>query len=128
VIAALLPLADMHDAAEKGSGGEDDRTRGEPAAIREHDSRDTTVGERQRVRCRFDDRQSSHGGDGRLHRGGVELAVGRRARPLHGRTLATVEQAELDSGGVGDAAHQAVERIDLTHDMTLAETADGRVA
>ena len=58
----------------------------------------------------------------------VELAVGLRARPAHRRTLAAVEHAELDAGLVGDAAHQAVERIDLAHQMALAEPADRRVA
>ncbi len=38
------------------------------------------------------------------------------------------KQPELDAGGVGDAAHEAVERIDLAHQMALAEPADGRVA
>ena len=30
--------------------------------------------------------------------------------------------------GIGDAAHQAVERIDLAHQMALAEPADRRIA
>ena len=63
-----------------------------------------------------------------LHRLPVELAVGLGARTAHGRTLAAVEHAELDAGRVGDAAHQAVQRIDLAHQMALAEPADRRVA
>src|SRR5205807_368434 len=59
---------------------------------------------------------------------GVKLAVGLRARAADGRALAAVEYPELDPGLVGDAAHQAIERIDLTHQMTLAEAADRRVA
>ena len=31
-------------------------------------------------------------------------------------------------GGVGHPAHQPVERIDLAHQMALAQAADGRVA
>ena len=58
----------------------------------------------------------------------IELAVGLGARPLHGRTLGAVQHAELDAGLVDDAAHQPVERIDLAHEMPLAEAADGRVA
>ena len=68
------------------------------------------------------------GGDLRLHGGAIERAVGLRARAAHGRTLAPVQDAELDAGAVGDAAHQAVERIDLAHQMALAEPADRRVA
>ena len=29
---------------------------------------------------------------------------------------------------IGDAAHQAVERVDLAHEMALAKAADGRIA
>ena len=29
---------------------------------------------------------------------------------------------------VGDPAHQAVQRVDLAHEMALAEPADGRIA
>ena len=60
--------------------------------------------------------------------GAVELAVGLGARALHGRALGAVEQPELDAGRVGHPAHQAVERIDLAHQVALAEPADGRVA
>ena len=60
--------------------------------------------------------------------GGIKLAVGLRARPAHGRTLAAIEHAELDAALVGDAAHQPVERIDLAHQMALAEPADRRIA
>ena len=67
-------------------------------------------------------------GDQPLHRRAVELAVGLGARALHGRALAAVEDAELDAGGVGGAAHQPVERVDLAHEMALAEAADRRIA
>ena len=63
-----------------------------------------------------------------LHGPAVELAVGLGAGTLHGRALAAVEHAELDAGLVGDAAHHAVEGIDLAHEMALAQAADGRIA
>ena len=63
-----------------------------------------------------------------LHGRAVELAVGLGARALHGRPLGTVEQPELDAGRVGDAPHQAVQRIDLAHQVALTEPADSRVA
>ena len=58
----------------------------------------------------------------------VELAIGLRARALDGGTLGAVQQAELDAGGIRHPAHQAIQRIDLAHQVTLAEPADGRVA
>ena len=63
-----------------------------------------------------------------LHGGAVELAVGLGARALHGRPLGAVEQPELDAGRIGHPPHQAVQRIDLAHQVALAEPADGRVA
>ena len=63
-----------------------------------------------------------------LHRRRVELAVGLGARPADRRTLAAVEHAKLDAAGIGDPAHQSVQRIDLADQMTLAQTADRGVA
>ncbi len=48
--------------------------------------------------------------------------------PPHGRALGTVEQAELDSGCVGHAAHQAIECVDLPDQVSLAKAADGGIA
>ncbi len=64
----------------------------------------------------------------RLHGMAVELAVGLGARPAHRRALAAVQDAELDAGAIDRPAHDAVERIDLAHQMALAEAADRRVA
>ena len=58
----------------------------------------------------------------------VELAVGLGARTAHRRALAAVEQPELDAGRIGRPAHHAVQRIDLAHQMALAEPADRRIA
>ena len=76
----------------------------------------------------FDHGEVRGSGDLRLHGPGVELAVGLGPGPAHRRALAAVEQAELDPGAVGDPAHEAVESVDLAHQVALAEAADGRVA
>ena len=65
-------------------------------------------------------------GQQRLHGLAIELAIGLRARAAHGRALAQVEHAELDAGAVDGAAHDAVERIDLAHQVALAQPADRR--
>ena len=69
---------------------------------------------------RFEDRA--------LHGGGVELAIGLGAGAAHRRALAAVQDAKLDAALVGDAAHQAVEGVDLADQMALAEPADRRIA
>ena len=58
----------------------------------------------------------------------VELAIGLGARAADGRALGEIEHAELDAGAVDGAAHHAVQRIDLAHQMALAQAADGRIA
>ena len=63
-----------------------------------------------------------------LHRRGVKLAIGLGARPADRRTLAAIEHAELDAAGIRDAAHQAVQRIDLADQMALAKAADRGIA
>ena len=77
---------------------------------------------------RLDHLQVGRRPDRRLHGGPVELAVGLGTGALHRRTLGAVEQAELDAGRVGDPPHQPVQRIDLAHQVPLAEPADGRIA
>ncbi len=50
------------------------------------------------------------------------------ARSAHRRAFAAIEDAKLDAAGVGDAAHEAVERIDFPHQVALAEAANGGIA
>ena len=65
---------------------------------------------------------------GGLHGGGIEFAVRLSAWPADSRTFATVQHPELDPAGVGHPTHQAVQGVDLTDQMTLAETADRGIA
>ncbi len=72
--------------------------------------------------------EAGGGADRGLHGLPVELAVGLGAGALDGGALGAVEQAELDAGSVGDAAHEAVEGVDLADQVAFAEAANGRVA
>src|SRR5215471_943886 len=63
-----------------------------------------------------------------LHRRGVELAIRLGSRTSHRRPLPAVEHAKLNASEIRNAAHQAVERIDLPHQMPLAETTDRGIA
>ena len=124
-----LFFADVDEAAQKCAGGEHHRAAGNLAAIGEFHAR-------KRGRCRSTRSSASASmtvrfgvaRDRGLHGRRIELAVGLRARPAHGRAFAAVENAELDAAGVGDAAHQAVQSIDFPHQMAFAEAADGRIA
>ena len=123
-----LALADMDEAAQEGAGREHDGPCPEFAAVRELEARDAVAANQHIVGLGLDHREIRGVADRLLHGGGVELAVGLRARPAHRRPLAPVEHAELDAAAVGDASHQAIERIDLAHQMALAEPADRRIA
>ena len=46
----------------------------------------------------------------------------------HGGSLSYVEHTELDGGGICHQSHLSAECIDLTHDLTFGNAADGRVA
>ena len=63
-----------------------------------------------------------------LHGAFVEAPVGLGARPPDGGPLAAVEDAELDAGAVDGASHEAVQGVDLAHQLSLGQAADGRVA
>src|SRR2546430_10936846 len=46
----------------------------------------------------------------------------------HRRALAGIERAELDAGAVSRPGHGAAQRVDLAHQVSLADAADGRIA
>ncbi len=48
-----------------------------------------------------------------LHGLAIELAVRLGARAANGRSLLAVQQPKLDAGGIGDAPHQSVQRVDF---------------
>ncbi|MNE06111.1 hypothetical protein D3C80_986920 [compost metagenome] len=63
-----------------------------------------------------------------LHGFAIETTVDLAARTAHGGALGAVQQTELDAGHIGQTAHDAVQSVDLAHQVPLAQTADGRVA
>ena len=58
----------------------------------------------------------------------VQDTIGLRAGRAHGRALGRVQNAELDAGLVGGERHSAAKGVDFLHQMTLADTADRRIA
>src|SRR5262249_55518759 len=58
----------------------------------------------------------------------IELSIGLRARASDGRSLAAIEQPELDASAIRSAPHNAVKRIDLADKMALGQAANSRVA
>ena len=58
----------------------------------------------------------------------VGLLVRLRTGAVHCGAFAAIEHAELDAGFIDNPAHFAAERVDLAHDLSLGDAADGRVA
>src|SRR5262249_53250217 len=63
-----------------------------------------------------------------LHRLSVKPPVRLGARTTHGRPFTPIEHAKLDAARIRHPAHQAVQRVDLTHQVAFAEPADRRIA
>jgi hypothetical protein len=66
--------------------------------------------------------------DHRLHRRLEALAVGLHTRPLHRAALGAIEHAIVDRTGIGGTGNDAIEGVDLAHEMALAQSANRRVA
>ena len=121
-------FAEMDQAPQEGPGGDDHGTGGKLAAIAQANAGDPAVRDDQLIRLAFDHAEIGGLPDRGLHGGGVKLAVRLGPRSADCRALAAVQHPELDAAGIGDAAHQAIQGIDLADQMTLAETADGGIA
>ena len=101
-------LAHVDEPFEERARGEHRRVAAQLAPAAQDHARHGAVLHEQIFDRFHDDFKIGLGADRRLHMPPVELAVGLRARPLHGRTLGAVQHAELNAGLVNDAAHQPV--------------------
>ena len=118
----------MNHATQEGARGEDHTARLPLPPVLGDDARHLTPLDKKIGDGGLDHLEIAMVQDRGLHGLAIELAVGLRSRSAHRRTFAAVEQAELDAGGIGDPPHQAVERVDLTYQMALAQPADGGIA
>ena len=126
--AGVVDEADVHAPGEERAHGQHHRRGFEPdARDREHtvhpaalhDEVGHLLLEEREVRLILE-----QGADGLL----VELPVGLGAGRAHRRALAGIERAELDAGAVSRPGHGAAQRVDLAHQVSLADAADGRIA
>ncbi len=123
----------VHERVEKRSRRDDECARAQLIAILRADGAQLPAPVRvsideERIGFGFDDVEMFLRLENVAHPARVGVLVGLSARRPDRRSLAAVEHAELDPGGVDGAAHLAAERVDLAHQMPLAQAADGRVA
>ena len=122
---ALVALVD--DAVEEGAGRQHDRAGPQFGPLPRRHPDDTVPLQDQALGRSGHQGQVRGRGQFGLHGLAVQATVDLAARTLHRRTLGAVEQAELDAGDIAQPAHQAIHGVDLAHQMTLAQTADGGV-
>ena len=126
--ASELFLADVHQAVEESSVGEDHGLGADLHAELGLDTDATPLfGQKPHdavlpeveVGCRFEHLTPSLG---------EEVAVVLGAGAPHGRSFGLVQHAELDGAAVGHQARVAAEGVHLTYDLTLGDATHGGVA
>ena len=123
-----LDLAAVDQSLQEGAGRQHHGGGAQSFALRRDHTADASIRQDQILGGAFTDFQVYRGFQRRPHSLAIKFAVGLGAGPSHRRTLAPIEDAELDSGGIGDAPHQPVGGIDLAHQVALADPADGGIA
>jgi len=118
----------VNQAIEEGAGGQHHRPRGEAHAELADDAGDLVTVDDQIVASLRADRQVRLLLEPAANRLPIQHPVGLRARRAHRRTLARIENAELDTGFVGRLGHCPTERIDLLDEVAFADAADRRIA
>ncbi len=84
--------------------------------------------QQQPLGARLADSQIRRGFHHPLHPRPIRRLIRLRATRPDGRPLAGVEKAKLDSGRIDRQRHLAAQRVDLPHQMALADPADRRIA
>ena len=119
----------MNDAVQKGPGRQHNRPRSYLRPIRQNRACDHAFGLLQQINhFPLNNIQPRLPAQQRLYRQPVQLAVRLGAWPLNGRTLAPVQQPELNPRRIGRQPHKPIQRINFAHQMALAQTTDCRVA
>ena len=122
-------VPEVEKSVEKGAGCQHGRRRGEKIPIGGGDAGQPAVrGAVEGGGLTLDNGEVWLRRQQRLNGIAIQLAVRLRARAAHGGTFRAVQQFKMDTGGVGRFAHQPVQRVDLPHQMALADAADGGVA
>ncbi|KVK42687.1 hypothetical protein L905_04285 [Agrobacterium sp. TS43] len=118
----------MNETAQEGAARQHNRATRNPATVLHDNGCDAIIVHLNIESIAFNNRQIFNRIDLTLHGFAVEPPVGLSARTTDGRSLFAIEHAELDSRCVGNPTHQTIQRIDLANEVSLAQTADGRIA
>jgi hypothetical protein len=118
----------MDEAAQEGSGCEDDRPPQKAFPELRLDSLDAPVSKQQPFGATLPQPQAGLSLQGSLHSLPIAGLVGLRPRCPNRRALAGVQPAKLNPRFVDRTSHFATERIDFPYEMTLADPSDRWIA
>src|SRR5262249_31189049 len=121
----MLLAADVNQAVEKRSSGDDERGSGVRVAVLHREAHDAAVFDENPSRPAEDPLDIRFIVERRAHPTAVNLLVRLRARRPDGGPTASIEQLELDAGCIDGAAHQSAERIDFANEMAFCGSSDG---
>ncbi len=124
-----LLIANVDQAAQKGSGGQHRCAAMDRRSVGAQNAGQTTIASNLEVldrTCPY--RQPRCLGQHPLDRPTVQRPISLGARSTHRRPFAAVQQFEMDARRVRCAAHQTIQRIDLAHQVPLANSANRRIA
>ncbi len=123
-----LLRAHMNQTVQERAGGDDNGARDVRRAVVHDHARHTTRA------CGQPRDLAKHPGDVRFplegvgHPSAVLALIGLRPRRPDGRTAASIEQLELDSGRVDRTAHQPAKRVNLANQVPLCRSTNGGIA
>ena len=120
--------ADMDPAGEKRSGSQHDRSRTEAQTHLGHHAGHAPALDDEVVDRLLEHAEVRLRLDHRADRRPVQHAVGLAARRAYRGALRSIQRAPLDTGAIRSLAHRATERVDLAHEVALADAANRRVA
>ncbi len=120
--------ADENAAAQEGARGYDHRVGRDLVILQQAHAAAAAIRFQQGGDDALAEPQAGRGLEQALHVQVVERFVVLAARGAYGRPLGAVEELEVDAGGVGGAGHDPAQGVDLLHQVTLGDAADGRVA
>lgn len=89
------------------------------------DADDTAIMDHNVLRGVLVNCEALHAPEHPLHRCFVQIAVSLAARTLHSWPFRAIKDTELNSSLVSDAAHQAIQRINLTDESAFPNATNG---
>ena len=115
-------------AVEEGPGSQHQCAAADPVAEHRGDAAHAVAVDDEARDLRLKDFEVFRGFQIIFHRAAGYRLVALSARRPYRRSLGTVQQPELDRRRLGDDPLRAAHRVDLAHDLTFGDAADGGIA